>query len=80
MCYYGCSGYKYPSCGVEGDGFKQGDVVEVDVNRTTSTIKYIVNGVLKATDAHGMLNDSSRVFMPYVEIYNTNDAVEWLLD
>ena len=80
MCYYGYDGGKLPSEGIEGDGFKQGDVVEVDVNRSTSTIKYIINGVLKATHTDNMLSDSSRVFMPYVEMGNTNDAVEWLTD
>ena len=54
--------------------------MEVDVNRSTSTIKYLVNGTLKATQTNNMLADSSRVFMPYIEMYNTNDAVEWLLD
>ena len=58
MCYYGYNGYKYPSGGYEGGGFRQGDVVEVDVNRSTSTVKYIINGVLKATEKNNMLNDS----------------------
>ena len=79
MCYYGNNGYKYPSGGSEGGGFKQGDVLEVDVNRSTSTIKYIINGVLKATQTHNMLADNSRVFMPYFEMYNTNDIIEWLI-
>ena len=80
MCYYGYNGYRYPSGGNEGDGFKQGDIVEVDVNRSTSTVKYLVNGILKATQTNNMLADSSRVFMPYIEMYNTGDTVEWLLD
>ena len=79
MCYYGHNGGKYPSEGIEGDGFKQGDVVEVDVDRASSTIKYIINGALKATQKNNMLEDSSRVFMPYVEMWNTNDMVEWLI-
>ena len=45
MCYYGRDGYKYPD-DYEGSGFKQGDVVEVEVDRTTRTIKYIVNGTV----------------------------------
>ena len=79
MCYYGSDGYKFPSEGCEGGGFRQGDVVEVDINRATSTIKYLVNGAVKATHTHNMLADNSRVFMPYVEMYHTNDAVEWLM-
>ena len=80
MCYYGAVGGKYPSGGFEGNGFKEGDVVEVNVNRPNNTLKYIINGILKATDTNNMLNDSSRMFMPYVEMYNINDTVEWLMD
>ena len=79
MCYIGNGGYKYPSEGSEGGGFSEGDVVEVDVNRATSTIKYIINGVTKATHNNNMLADNSRVFMAYVEMCDTGDIVEWLL-
>ena len=54
--------------------------MEVDVNRSTTLIRYLVNGVLKATQSNKMLADSTRVFMPYVEMGNTNDMVEWLLE
>lgn len=80
MCYYGLTGSKYPNGGHEGEGFSQGDVVEVHVNRATSTMRYSVNRTLKAIHNHDMLADSSRVFMPYVEIYYTNDAVEWVME
>lgn len=63
----------------EGDGFKQGDVVEVDVNRAISTVKYSVNGVLKATHSNQKLADAARVFVPFIELYHQNDAVEWVL-
>lgn len=80
MCYYGYDGSKTTSDIKEGEGFRQGDVVEVDINRTASTIKYSVNGTVKATDTHEMLADINRVFMPFVEMYNTNDTVEWLME
>ncbi len=80
MCYYGHNGRKFPRGGYEGGGFKKGDMVEVDINRATSTIKYSVNGTVKATHTHDMLADDSRVFMPYVEMYETNDAVEWVMN
>lgn len=69
MCYYGYNGIKYPNADPEGKGFKQGDVVEVDVNRATKTIKYSFSGSVKATHANNMLADSSRIFMPFVEMY-----------
>ena len=79
MCYQGSNGWKYPVGGHEGDGFKQGDVVEVDVSRYTNTVKYTINGVLKATHTHNMLADSSRILMPYVEMRSFSDSVEWLM-
>lgn len=79
MCYYG-DGYKFPGEVKEGGGFSQGDVVKVDVDRASSTIRYSVNGKLKATDTHIMLADNSRVFMPYVKMYNNHDIVEWLME
>ena len=78
MSYYGAGGSKYPGGVNEGNGFKQGDIVEVDVNRSTNTIKYLINGILKATQSNNMLADSTRVFMPFVDLFNTNDTVEWL--
>ncbi len=47
MCY-SISGYKYPGGFQEGNGYKSGDVVEVNVDRSSNTVKYISNGVLKA--------------------------------
>lgn len=81
MCYYGSGdGYKYPGSIEGGGGFRQGDIVEVEVNRANATIKYSVKGKLKATHTHKMLMDNSRVFMPYVEMWVTNDIVEWLME
>lgn len=79
MCYHGYNGVKYPENSEEGDGFKAGDVVEVDVDRSTSTVKYFANGTIKAIHTHPILTDASRVLMPYFETWNTNDAVEWLI-
>lgn len=79
MCYYAINSEKNPGGGTEGNGFKEDDIVEVDVNRQTHTLKYIVNGVLEATHSHLMLADTSRIFMPFVEMRDKNDTVEWLL-
>ena len=79
LCYYGINGQKYPEGAQEGDGFKEGDVVEVEVNRANSTVKYSVNGTPKATHSNNILADNTRVFHPFVDMYNQNDAVEWLI-
>lgn len=76
MCYYGYNGYKYPGGGSEGEGFKQGDIVEADVNRANNTIKYSVNETLRATQTNQILGDSSRIFMPFIDMYRNNDIVE----
>ena len=52
MSYFGWKGNKWPENVNEGDGFDRGDVVEVDVDRPNKTIKYSVNGTLKATDTN----------------------------
>lgn len=79
MCYFATGGRKFPESVFEGDGFGQGDVVEVNINRLTKTVKYSVNGVYKASHINEMLADNSRVFMPFVELWYTNDSVEWVL-
>lgn len=60
-------------------GFKQGDIVELEVDRSACSVKYFVNGAYKAIQSNKMLADDRRIFMPLVEFYYTNDAVEWLI-
>ena len=64
----------------EGGGFDKDDVVKVEVNRSTRTVKYMVNGFLKATQNNSMLADISKLFMPYVEMYDAGDAVKFMVD
>ena len=80
MCYSGCNGRKYPEKYQEGDGFKKDDVVEVEVNRSAGTVKYWVDKVLKATHKNDILADSTRVLMPYVEMYHNNDIVKFMVE
>ena len=49
----------------EGGGFDKDDVVKVEVNRSTRTVKYMVNGFLKATQNNSILAEfqSSLCFM-----------------
>lgn len=49
MCYYGGNGNKWPGPIQEGGGFKEGHIVSVEVDRVNSSIKWKVNGNLKAT-------------------------------
>ena len=79
ICYYGDYGRKSPENIFQGDGFRQGDVLEVVVNRSSSTVSYIVNGTLQATHTNQILADPSRIFFPFVEMICQNDAVEWLI-
>ena len=40
-----------------------------------NSVKYVVNGVLKATQNNQILSDSSIIFMPFIEMFNKNDTV-----
>lgn len=51
MFYFGHSN-KWPECKYDGEGFKVGDVVEVNVDRIAKTVKYLVNGVQKASHSN----------------------------
>ena len=42
----------HPGDKYQGNGFKEGDFVEVDVSRSTRTVKYRVNDKLEATQTH----------------------------
>lgn len=73
MSYSAINSVLNPGSESQGAGFKEGDVVEVDVNRLTRTVRYIINGVVEALHSHYMLADSSRIFMPFVEMRDKND-------
>ena len=45
MCYYGFDGLKFPDLVEEGDGFRTGDIVKVNVDRPAQKVIYSVNGV-----------------------------------
>lgn len=54
--------------------------MEVDVDRMNKTVRYSVDGILTAQHSNNMLADNTRVFLPFVDMYDTNDTVEWLVD
>ncbi len=78
MCYFS-NGQQYPEFIKEGDGFKQGDIVSVEVDRSAKTVKYFINNIHKVTQKNEILGDINRVFMPFVEMIWKSDSVEWLL-
>ena len=78
MCYFGFSGHIFPENIKKGDGFKEGDIVKVIINRATHTLDYYVNGEIKVTHVNKMLAESSQLFMPFVEMYSCGDIVEFL--
>lgn len=82
MCYHGFE-YKYPEDKQDGDGFKTGDIVTMEVDRFVQEVKYSVNmpnlyNVLRMSRKNKMRADSNRVFVPFVEIHETEDTVELL--
>lgn len=78
MCYLGHNGHKWPEDKKEGDGFKAGDVVEMNVDRILCKVKYSVNDVFKANHKNRMLAETDTVFVPYVEMCSKKDVVEWV--
>ena len=78
--YIGSNGTEYPEKMNEERGFDKDDVVKVEVTRSTRTVKYMVNGFLKATQNNSMLADINKLFMPYVEMYDAGDAVRFMVD
>jgi bifunctional DNA-binding transcriptional regulator/antitoxin component of YhaV-PrlF toxin-antitoxin module len=66
---------KFPENKREGPGIKQSDVIEVIVNRRKSDITYIINGIKSVRQKNENLRDDTKVFMPYVELYNTKDTI-----
>ena len=60
--------------------FKEGDVMQVEVNREGKNIMYFLNGVLKETWTNEELFSDGRVLLPYVQLCSQNDVVGWLID
>ena len=77
VAYYCQNGYKYPNMGNEGAAINQGDVVDANVELRNSVIKIVVNGAARATLTHAMLADQTRIFVPYVDMSNSGDIIEW---
>lgn len=53
--------------------------MEVSVDRVSCIVTYKVNGVLNAVHCNQILSDAARVFVPFVEMHEKNDEVEWVL-
>lgn len=77
VAYYCQNGYRYPNMGNEGAAINQGDVVDVNVELRNNVIKIVVNGTARATLTHALLGDATRIFVPYVDMSNNGDIIEW---
>ena len=62
----------------EGDGFKEGDIVTIEVDLENGKIKWIVNDKQKAEIETDILKDIKRKFVPFADFYNKGDTIEWL--
>lgn len=80
MSYYAYNGYKWPEKEYEGNGVFDGETVEVRVERKSRTIKWIVNGKLRASSVKDMLRDKDRTFYPYVEMYHSRDTIQFVME
>lgn len=51
----------------------------MNVHRASKTIKWSVNGTQRSLDnTFGALAEAARIFVPYIEMSNNNDALEWI--
>ena len=48
------------------------------VNLSASKVTWTVNGVLKATSTMDILKNKNYLFVPYIEMDNSGDSIEWL--
>ena len=86
VCYYGRTGrlrygdndgkYRWKS---EGNGFFDNEVVTVEVNLIAGNIKWLINNKLKTSINLMMLEDENREFVPYIELEDRGDMVEWFI-
>ena len=53
--------------------------METTVDLIDKTVKWTVNGVLKAINTYKILADKKKIFRPYIEMFNTNDIVEMIM-
>lgn len=49
VCYHGFKDIKWPSNVKQGNGFKEGETVETAVHLANKTVKWTVNGQVRAT-------------------------------
>ena len=47
------------------------------VNLSEPKVTWTVDGVLKATSTSDLLKNKNYIFVPSIEMYNSEDCVEW---
>ena len=78
ICYIAHNGYIYPNnIKSNGGALKVGETVSVSVNRKEGSIVWAVGDSVKHSCKCEMLSDQTRTIMPYIEMYNSGDIVEW---
>lgn len=63
----------------ERPGLTKGNIIEVVVNLAVKSIVWNVNGWYHSSIVGNCkLDDPTRMFVPFVEMYTYGDCVEWL--
>jgi hypothetical protein len=78
--YYCFNGYVYPyNLGINGVKVNSGEIVEVVVDLSNGKVEFKVSDIVFATvNGYQILAENNRQFVPSIEMYNTNDCVEWI--
>ena len=77
-CYNGSNGYVYGPNNTQNSGFRASEDVIMIVNLASAKVSWTVNGAVRATSTVNVLKNKNHIYVPYVEMYNSGDAVEWL--
>jgi hypothetical protein len=71
-------GFLNPESEMIGNGFSCGQVVEVLIDRKNRYMKWSVGGNEKARSTNRLLAEDNVQLMPFVEIKNKGDIIEWV--
>ena len=61
-----------------GKGLKEGETIKMEVNLETQKVMWSCGSEIRGIVDGSMLKEKGRNFVPYVEIYDKEDCIEWI--
>ena len=79
ILYDGCEGYVYDGeIHRKWKKLQNGDQVTVTVDLEEGQVECVINGVPQFSYSKAQLKDNTRKWVPYFEMFDQGDCVEWL--